>query len=141
MGSLSFCILDVFEGNANISVAIKWDSTVHLTTPIWTIVVIVGIVAIGCSTEWIRSCLTLLRVASEVLIFLMSLLNLSSSCSSTTVVGVMLTPKFLRMTSMSYSLGSLPRMSLATLSMKSSRLMPPPVSPAISYDYSLIGII
>lgn len=51
--------------------------------------------------------LTFCRLLREMAIFLMSLLNLSSSCSRTTEVGETTSPSFLRITSSLNSSGSL----------------------------------
>lgn len=73
--------------------------------------------------------LTLCNSASDLDILLISMLNLSSSCSRTTVVGLISMPNFFLILSRSNSWGSLAWMSDAMLAMKSSRLMPDPDSP------------
>lgn len=57
--------------------------------------------------------LTFCSVWSDLLILMMRLLNLSSSCNNTTVVGGMSKPYFFLILSISYSGGNLARTSLA----------------------------
>ena len=88
---------------------------------------------------------------SEELILVTRRLNLSISCRSTTVVGEILMPKFLRMTFSAKGVGILSRMSTAILSITSSRVSPPSSSPIhmvekrhraiYIYRYPLINII
>lgn len=73
--------------------------------------------------------LTLCSSARERCMRTTSLLKRSSSWSSTTEVGEMSVPNFLRITSMSNNCGSLFWMSWATWLMYSSLLMLPPDSP------------
>lgn len=64
-------------------------------------------------------------------ILIISILNLSNSCSSTTIVGVILISNDLRTLATSYTGGSLRRMSLATESITSSLLTPPSTVPTV----------
>lgn len=73
--------------------------------------------------------LTLFKVTSDFFILFTKAFHLSSSCNSTTVVGVISRPYFLRILSSSNSSGILASTSLAIFSIKSSRLMPDELSP------------
>ncbi len=72
--------------------------------------------------------LTLCRLLSDVSILLISLLNLSNSCSNTTLVGLMFSSNFLLTTSSLNSSGSLACISEAMPLINSSLLIPDPMS-------------